>query len=107
MRQVQQKWLIRMLLNKLDRFFGQPVRQIFVFRCIGEFPNVSVWRIVASGRTAAVRSGEIEIETSTKRLDSRSAHKLLTGADVVIDALDNSASRQVVQEELSRLDNVN
>jgi molybdopterin-synthase adenylyltransferase len=47
-------------------------------------------------RAHCYRAMGVEIQIVTKRLDERTAGKLLRGADLVIDALDNSASRQLV-----------
>ena len=49
-------------------------------------------------RSTLFRSVSIEIEAVRKRLDERNASKLLRDVDLVIDALDNSASRQIVQD---------
>ncbi len=44
------------------------------------------------------RSLELEIDVVAKKLESRSVKKQLAGSHVVIDAFDNSASRQLVQD---------
>lgn len=41
---------------------------------------------------------EVEAEVSTKRIVPANIRKLLRGSDLVVDALDNSASRQAVQD---------
>lgn len=44
------------------------------------------------------RSVGVEIEAETKRLDERNATRLLRKADLVVDAFDNTVSRQAVQD---------
>jgi molybdopterin/thiamine biosynthesis adenylyltransferase len=44
------------------------------------------------------RSTGIEISTYSKRIEERTVKKFLTGADVVIDTLDNAESRRLVTE---------
>ena len=44
------------------------------------------------------RNTGIEITTYGKRLEDRTVKKFLTGADVVIDTLDNAESRRLVSE---------
>jgi molybdopterin/thiamine biosynthesis adenylyltransferase len=41
---------------------------------------------------------EVEVAAVNKRLDERNAKKLLQGADLIVDAFDNSASRQAIQD---------
>lgn len=50
-------------------------------------------------QTKAYRSVGVEIEAVTKELKAGNAKKLLKGADLVIDAFDNSKSRQLVRDE--------
>jgi molybdopterin/thiamine biosynthesis adenylyltransferase len=47
-------------------------------------------------RAHCYRAVGVEIQAVAKRLDERTAGKLLRGATLVIDALDNSASRKLV-----------
>jgi molybdopterin/thiamine biosynthesis adenylyltransferase len=47
-------------------------------------------------RAHCYRAVGVEIETFARRLDERTAAKILRGADLVIDAFDNSASRELV-----------
>ena len=49
-------------------------------------------------RNTIFRNVEVEIEAVTQSLTAKNASKFLRGADVVIDAFDNSASRQLVQD---------
>ncbi|MEM7624014.1 MAG: ThiF family adenylyltransferase [Planctomycetota bacterium] len=49
-------------------------------------------------KTRVFRAVGVEIETDSKRLDDRNAARLLRKADLVVDAFDNSASRQAVQD---------
>ena len=47
----------------------------------------------------AYRAVKVAIEAETKELTDKNAKKLLKGADLVIDAFDNSKSRQLVRDE--------
>jgi molybdopterin/thiamine biosynthesis adenylyltransferase len=49
-------------------------------------------------RSLLFRSVGIEIDVVRKELDARNVRKLLKDSDVVLDAFDNSASRQIVQD---------
>ena len=49
-------------------------------------------------RSMLFRSVGIEIDAVRKELDSRNVRKLLRESDIVLDAFDNSASRQIVQD---------
>ncbi len=49
-------------------------------------------------RNRLFRACEAEIDAVTKRLESTNVKKFLKASDVVIDALDNSQSRQLVQD---------
>lgn len=49
-------------------------------------------------RNRLFRAVEIEIEAVSKELNERNAPKFLRNADVVVDAFDNSESRQLVQD---------
>lgn len=49
------------------------------------------------------RNVGVEIDGVNKELTDRSAGKLLKGADVVIDTFDNSASRQLVQDQVRKI----
>ena len=48
------------------------------------------------------RSTGIEISTHSKRIEERTVKKFLTGANVVIDTLDNAESRRLVTEYCTR-----
>ncbi len=48
-------------------------------------------------RNKVFRAVSVELQTESKRLDDRNAKRLLRKAGLVIDAFDNSASRQAVQ----------
>lgn len=49
-------------------------------------------------RNRLFRTCEIEAEIVSRRLDASNAKKFLRGADLIVDAFDNSESRRVVQE---------
>lgn len=49
-------------------------------------------------RNRLFRSVNVEIEASAQELTAKNAKKLLRGADLVVDAFDNSASRRLVQD---------
>ena len=51
-------------------------------------------------RDRLFRTVSVEIEAVAQELTSKNAAKLLRGADVVIDAFDNSASRKLVQDQV-------
>lgn len=50
-------------------------------------------------QTKAYRAVGVEVEAVSKELNKGNAKKLLKGADLVIDAFDNSTSRQLVRDE--------
>ncbi len=49
-------------------------------------------------RAHCFRAAGVEIEAVDRRLDEQNVHKLLRKAEVVVDALDNSASRKIISE---------
>lgn len=49
-------------------------------------------------RNRLFRSVNVEIEAMAQELTAKNAKKLLRGADLVVDAFDNSSSRQIVQD---------
>jgi molybdopterin/thiamine biosynthesis adenylyltransferase len=49
-------------------------------------------------RAHLFRAAGVEATAHAKRLDERTARKLLRGAELVVDAFDNSASRRIVAE---------
>lgn len=49
-------------------------------------------------KTRLFRGVGIEIETENRRLDERNAARVFRKADLVVDAFDNTASRQAVQD---------
>ena len=59
--------------------------------------DVGAWKVEVL-RNRVFRSVDLEIETYAKELSQRSARSLLKGSRIVIDTLDNSASRQLVQD---------
>ncbi len=59
--------------------------------------DVGVWKVEAL-RNHLFRACGIEIDAVRKRLTAQNAGSLLKDADLVIDALDNSQSRQIVQD---------
>ena len=60
--------------------------------------EIGAWKAEAL-RSRLFRAVGVEIETITRELDERNARKLLAGADLVVDTFDNSASRQLVQDQ--------
>jgi molybdopterin/thiamine biosynthesis adenylyltransferase len=59
--------------------------------------EVGAWKVEAL-RNRLFRAAGVEVDAVNKELTERNAHSLLKDAGVVIDALDNSASRRLVQE---------
>ncbi len=55
-------------------------------------------------RAKLFRSVGLEIEASAKKLDDRNVKSLLKQADIVVDAFDNSQSRQRVQRHVRKVD---
>lgn len=58
--------------------------------------EVGAWKVEAL-RNRLFRAAEVEIEAVQKELSDRNAKSLLKGADIVIDAFDNSQARRLVQ----------
>ena len=54
-------------------------------------------------RNRIFRAVGIEINTFNKRMDAKNAKKFLKGSNLVIDTLDNSESRQMVQDQTRKL----
>lgn len=63
--------------------------------------DVGVWKTEALVNRLFCSTG-IEIDPVRKELTDRNARKRLSGCDVVVDTLDNSASRRADSETLSR-----
>ena len=61
--------------------------------------EVGAWKVEAL-RTRLFRAAGVEIEAVARELNDRSARGLLKGSGLVIDALDNSAARRLVQENV-------
>src|ERR687896_789917 len=59
--------------------------------------EVGVWKVEAL-RNRLFRACGVEVDPVRKELTAANARTLLGGAGVVIDAFDNSAARQVVQD---------
>ncbi len=59
--------------------------------------DVGAWKVDVL-RNRLFRSTGAEVDVHSKELTERTARSLLKGSDLVIDALDNSASRQLVQD---------
>jgi molybdopterin/thiamine biosynthesis adenylyltransferase len=59
--------------------------------------DIGAWKAEVL-RNRIFRATGMEAEAVTKELGERNARTLLTGADVVVDTFDNSASRRLVQE---------
>src|ERR1043165_6894886 len=60
--------------------------------------DIGVWKVEAL-RNRIFRGAGVEIEPVRKELTDRTAAGLLKDADVIIDTFDNSASRQLVQDQ--------
>jgi molybdopterin-synthase adenylyltransferase len=60
--------------------------------------EVGSWKIEAV-RSHLFRAVGVEIEAVAKELTERNSQGLLTGSDIVLDAFDNSAARQLVQDQ--------
>jgi molybdopterin/thiamine biosynthesis adenylyltransferase len=60
--------------------------------------EVGAWKVEVL-RQRLFRATGIEIDAVRKELTDRTAHSLLQGAGLVIDTFDNSASRQLVQDQ--------
>jgi len=58
--------------------------------------DVGVWKVEAL-RNQLFRASGVEIEAMRKELTEKSAGTLLKDADIIVDAFDNSAARQIVQ----------
>jgi molybdopterin/thiamine biosynthesis adenylyltransferase len=59
--------------------------------------DVGAWKVDVL-RNRLFRSVEVEIDAVAKELSERTVRQLLKGSDLVVDTLDNSASRQLVQQ---------
>jgi molybdopterin/thiamine biosynthesis adenylyltransferase len=59
--------------------------------------EVGVWKVEAL-RNRLFRATGVELDAARKELTARNAAGLLTGAGLVVDTFDNSASRRLVQE---------
>jgi molybdopterin/thiamine biosynthesis adenylyltransferase len=59
--------------------------------------DIGVWKVEAL-RNRLFKVASVEIEPIRKELTAQSAKQLLSDCDLVIDAFDNSASRQLVRE---------
>jgi molybdopterin/thiamine biosynthesis adenylyltransferase len=59
--------------------------------------DVGVWKVEAL-RNRCFRVAGVEIKPVRKELTARNARALLANRDLVVDAFDNSASRQLVQQ---------
>ena len=64
--------------------------------------DVGAWKVEVL-RNRLFRSVGVEIEARREELGPGNAGKLLEGADIVVDAFDNSASRALVKEGAARL----
>jgi len=60
--------------------------------------DVGAWKVEIL-RNRIFRSVDIEIDAVRKELTQRNAASLLKGADIVVDAFDNSDSRRLVQQQ--------
>ncbi len=93
--------------NLVESLARQGFRQVRVIDCdrveehnigtqvYGE-DDVGGWKVDIL-RNRLFRAVGIEIDGVNKRLDDKNAAKLLKGADIVVDAFDNSTSRTTVQ----------
>lgn len=59
--------------------------------------DVGAWKVEIL-RNRLFRAVEVEVDAVAKELSERNARSLLRGADIVIDTLDNSDSRRLVQQ---------
>jgi molybdopterin/thiamine biosynthesis adenylyltransferase len=59
--------------------------------------EVGVWKVEAL-RNRLFRAAGVEIDAARKELTATNARQLLGGADLIVDAFDNAASRQLVQQ---------
>ena len=64
--------------------------------------DVGVWKVEAL-RNRLFRVAGVEIEPIRKELTAQNARQLLSQSDLIIDAFDNSASRQLVQQSVREL----
>ncbi len=60
--------------------------------------EVGAWKIEAL-RNRLFRAVGVEIEATSKAIDERTVRGLLKGPRIILDALDNSAARRLVQEQ--------
>lgn len=60
--------------------------------------DVGAWKVDIL-RNQLFRAVELEVDAIAKEMSETNARKLLKGSNIVIDAFDNSASRQLVQEQ--------
>ena len=65
--------------------------------------DVGAWKVDVL-RNRLFRAVEIEVDAVAKDLSERTVRSMLKGADIVIDTFDNSASRQLVQDQCRRDD---
>ncbi len=94
-----------LLADHLVRQGGRRLTVIDFDRVEAHNVNTQLYRLEDAGafkvealRAHCFRAAGVEIEALPKRLDERSAARLLRGADVVVDAFDNSAGRAVVTQ---------
>src|SRR5206468_11174534 len=59
--------------------------------------DVGAWKVEVL-RNRLFRTAGVEVEAIRKQLTNQNAKQLLSKVDLIIDAFDNSASRQLVQE---------
>src|SRR5215472_8522690 len=59
--------------------------------------DVGTWKVEAL-RNRLFRASGVEIDAVRKELTAQNARQLLKDSDLIIDAFDNAASRQLVQE---------
>ena len=60
--------------------------------------DIGAWKVDVL-RTRLFKAAGTEVQAVRRELDEKNAKKLLSGADVVVDTFDNSASRRLVKEE--------
>ena len=97
------------LVDSLARQGAENLRVIDKDRVEEHNVNTQVWTLDDVGGFKAetlqnllFRAVGVEIDAVTKELTEKNARKLLSGAELVIDGFDNSASRRLVKEHCAQ-----
>jgi molybdopterin-synthase adenylyltransferase len=88
--------LVRQGFRRLRVIDRDRVEQHNISTQLYDVGDVGAWKVEVL-RNRIFRAAEVEIETLSKELTDRNVRTAFKGADVVIDAFDNSGSRQLVQ----------